>query len=492
MSISLILTYILLFSSSLIVSISRSKYSIYLSTLFIFSSLMVNAMPLMGMLTVGLVKLESDLFKDFIVYAMCEVILIVGLISTLYSIKYFDSKLNGRFRLYFAIIPILLATLIGLVSSSNLIYMLFFLEASTALSAILVLYGEHRGRAVLSVVMYLAMSIFESILIIIGVCFLINGYGLHFDLLDVYRLSRYGVNDWNFKIASYLILLGFGIKAGISPLALLWLPLVYSEAPSPVSAILSGVVTESAYIPILKYIYSLMPMIPMDVGAFITLSGLINIFLGGLGMIIDRDIKRVIAFSSILSMGFLGLSIGLSISMSGYEAYICIFGSALYLFAHSIAKALLFLSAGLYVKVFDERNWLKLPMAARSMPITSFMIILGGASISGLLPLFSGYYGKHMVIESIIASGNQFYGIPSSIYEGLIYLSGIIVLCVFLGIVVFSARSGGRFMEKPDLMVVSTMILALISIIVGIMYHGYLASGFTLHYSLTFKCVDLW
>jgi formate hydrogenlyase subunit 3/multisubunit Na+/H+ antiporter MnhD subunit len=491
-SINLILTYALLFLSSLIISAFKSKYSIHLSTLLIFSSLIVNAIPLAGILVAGLAELESKLFTDFLIYAMCEVILFVGLMSTLYSIKYFDSELNGRFRLYFAIIPILLATLIGLVSSSNLIYMLFFLEASTALSAILVLYGERRGRAVVSVIVYLAMSILESILIIIGVCLLINGYGLRFDLLDVYMLSRYGIYGWNFKLASYLILLGFGIKAGTSPLALLWLPLVYSEAPSPVSAILSGVATESAYIPILKYVYSLSPIIPMDVGAFITFSGLINIVLGGLGMIIDRDIKRVIAFSSILSMGFLGSSIGLSVSMSGYEAYLCIFGSALYLFAHSIAKALLFLSAGLFVKAFHERNWLKLSMATRSMPITSLIIILGGMSVSGLLPFFSGYYGKHMVMESIIYSGNQFYGIPSSIYEGLIYLSGIIVLCVFLGIVVASARGSGVFREKPDLMFTSIILLALISIIIGIMYHGYLAYGVSLHNDVMFKFMDLW
>ncbi|MEM2137373.1 MAG: proton-conducting transporter membrane subunit, partial [Candidatus Methanomethylicia archaeon] len=206
-------------------------------------------------------------------------------------------------------------------------------------------------------------------------------------------------------------------------------------------------------------------------GSLIAFSGLINVLLGAIGMILDRDLKRILAFSSISSMGGIGMALGLGMIMNMHEAHICLLGSVLYLFAHSFAKALLFLCAGIFIKTSHERSWLRISQRVRFLPITSIMWIIGVVSISGLFPFTSGYYGKHLIMESINTLESNVFNISKDVYSFALYFAGIIILCVLIAFIIFSFKGSEKFKEHFDLMFLSSFILVLISIVLGILYN---------------------
>ncbi|MCX8168666.1 MAG: complex I subunit 5 family protein [Candidatus Methanomethylicia archaeon] len=475
MNIELMLIFALLFLSSSLFLIFKLRIALITSTIIILIALIINTSLLYNSFIKGIPILQLNVFL------MSEIILIVGLTSNIYSYHYFNFSDSISGKIFFALIPPLLATLIGLSAFNNIIIMLFFLEASTFLSAILVLYGERRDKAVFSTFIYLVISVVESIFIISGLYLLTREHGLNLALADIYALKEYNINLSDLELASYLILLGFGIKAGVSPIALLWLPLVHSEAPSPISAILSGVIIESAYIPMLKYSHVLKSQISASVGSFIVFSGLVNVLIGSVGMIVDRDLKRVLAFSSISSMGGIGMALGLGLLSSMYESYIFLLGSILYLFAHSFAKALLFMCAGVIIRTFHERNWFKLHQMVKSLPITSVMWIIGTISISGLFPFTSGYYGKHLIIESINTLKLNVLGIPKYIYSLSLYFASITILCILMAPILLSFKGSGKFKEQFNSMFTMLIVLTITSVILGVLYSTF---HYPLHYSI--------
>ncbi|MEM0084761.1 MAG: complex I subunit 5 family protein [Candidatus Methanomethylicia archaeon] len=471
MNIDFTLIFALLFSSSTPFLSSNLKTAFKTSIFIMITALLINTYTLFKVFINGVSFTPLQEFSYMLSLIMSEIILIIALASIIFSNSYFNFSEIVRGRIYFGLIPILSATLIGLSMFNNIISMLFFLEASTFISAILVLYGERRDKAVFSTMVYLVMSIIESILILSGIYFLTRGYGLNLALTDINELSKYAIiSKYDVELASYCILLGFGIKAGASPIALLWLPLVHSEAPSPISALLSGVIIESAYIPMLKYTYALIPQISINIGGFIAFSGLINVLIGAIGMILDRDLKRILAFSSISSMGGLGMALGLGMIMNIHEAYMCLLGSILYLFAHSFSKALLFLCAGILIKTSHERNWFKMSQKVRFPPITSIMWIIGAISISGLFPFTSGYYGKHIIMESINTIESSVFNISKDVYSFALYFAGIVIFCVLMVFIIFSFKGSEKSKERFDLMFLSSFILMLISFTLGILY----------------------
>ncbi|MEM2137275.1 MAG: hypothetical protein QXI93_04900, partial [Candidatus Methanomethylicia archaeon] len=223
MNIEFTLIFTLLFSSSTLFLLLNLKTALKFSIFIMIAALFVNTDTLFKAFISGFSYMQSDVFSYMLSLIMSEIILIVVSTSIIFSDNYFNFSDMARGRIYFGLIPILSATLIGLSICDNIILMLFFLEASTFLSAILVLYGERKDRAVFSTMVYLVMSIIESILVLSGLYFLTRGYGLQLALTDIHELSKYTtISKYDVELASYFILLGFGIKAGASPIALLW------------------------------------------------------------------------------------------------------------------------------------------------------------------------------------------------------------------------------------------------------------------------------
>ncbi|RLE52166.1 MAG: hypothetical protein DRJ26_04990 [Candidatus Methanomethylicota archaeon] len=467
MSSELILTLALPLLASIAIALIESKIVHAISMVALGITLALNTHLLISSLK-GATYVSGPLIGDPIGLLMCELILIVCLICVCYSYQHLRAGVDRRSRLFLVLMLALTSTLIGLALSSNILGILLFLETSTAVSAILILYGERRRKAVLAASIYLAISIVESLFIIAGIYYLTKTTGLELAAMNLSNIRNAYLSGSEASTAAFLILFGLGTKIGLVPLGLIWLPIAFSEAPSPVSAVLAGVMDEAVFIATLRCAYALLPHASKTVVGLLAVLGMASIWIGILGMVLDRDLKRMLAFSSILSMGSICMVAGLSFTLSADGIALGLQGALYYLTVHSIGKSLLFLASGSYLQKIGERNWIKMTGATKVLPLTSILWVIGAISIAGLFPPAAGYYAKHLMISSIDQLENTVFGIPPLIYKLSLYAGGIALFFILIGFTVLSLRGTGKSDEVPMLMLISKIALALICIILGL------------------------
>jgi hydrogenase-4 component F len=205
------------------------------------------------------------------------------------------------------------------------------------------------------------------------------------------------------KAAFIMALIGYGTKMGLAPLHT-WLPDAHSEAPSIVSALLSGALLNCAFLAILRMVTVLNAA---GMGTFtadlLILFGLLSMAVAALFMIAQTDFKRMLAYSSVEHMGILSLGVGLG-GLAG-------FGAMLHAMNHSMAKGLLFLAAGNLLAVYKTKRIDQVHGAIRIAPITAGLWLAGFLAITGSPPfgpfvseltiLRGGLYGGHLVAMAL-------------------------------------------------------------------------------------------
>jgi hydrogenase-4 component F len=198
------------------------------------------------------------------------------------------------------------------------------------------------------------------------------------------------------KAAFLLLLVGYGTKMGLAPLHT-WLPDAHSEAPSFVSALLSGVLLNCAFLAILRG-HSL--LVKAGLGEFsqdlLVLFGLISMAVAALFIINQADYKRLLAYSSIEHMGILALGVGIG----GFAG----FGAMLHAVNHSAAKAMLFLAAGNTLAYFHTKSTLEVQGTLRLLPMTGMLWIIGLLAITGSPP-FGAFVSEFAVLKGMIDTG---------------------------------------------------------------------------------------
>jgi hydrogenase-4 component F len=198
------------------------------------------------------------------------------------------------------------------------------------------------------------------------------------------------------KAAFLLLLVGYGTKMGLAPLHT-WLPDAHSEAPSMVSALLSGVLLNCAFLAILRS-HSL--LVKAGLGAFsqdlLVLFGLLSMALAGLFIINQMDYKRLLAYSSVEHMGILALGVGIG-GIAG-------FGSMLHAVNHSVAKAMLFLAAGNTMAYFRTKSTIEARGTLRVLPVTAILWIIGLLAITGSPP-FGAFLSEFAILKGMLDGG---------------------------------------------------------------------------------------
>lgn len=198
------------------------------------------------------------------------------------------------------------------------------------------------------------------------------------------------------KMAMVLIIIGFGTKVGFSPMHT-WLPDAHSQAPTPVSGMLSAVLLNCALYAIIRFYMVSEITIPGFAKNLLLIFGLLSLFTAACFIVIARDIKRMLAYSSIENMGLIAIGLGI-----GTE--IAIFGALFQLVAHSVTKPLLFYSAGNIIQAYDTREMASITGLKKSMPFTSFMLTAGSLIIIGVPP-FAIFAGEFNIILGTVSAG---------------------------------------------------------------------------------------
>jgi len=245
-----------------------------------------------------------------------------------------------------------------------------------------------------------------------------------------------------------LVLMGAGSKAGLVPLHV-WLPLAHPAAPSHVSALMSGVMTKVAVYGFIRVIFDLL-------GAPTWWSGVVVLFLGGLTAVfgilyalMESDLKRLLAYSTVENIGVIFVSLGLALAFKAnampLATALALTAALFHILNHSLFKSLLFLGAGAVLTASGERNMEKLGGLIHRMPFTSFVFLVGCVSISALPP-FNGFVSEWLAFQAILQSPNlQQWGLKVMVPA----IGGLLALSAALAAACFVKAFGITFLGRP-------------------------------------------
>jgi hydrogenase-4 component F len=197
------------------------------------------------------------------------------------------------------------------------------------------------------------------------------------------------------RISIVLIIIGYGTKVGFAPMHT-WLPDAHSQAPTPVSGMLSAVLLNCALYAVLRCVMISEITIPDFADTILLIFGLFSLFIAAMFIIGSKDLKRMLAYSSIENMGLIAIGFGIGTELS-------IFGALIQLIAHSVTKPLLFFAAGNIIQKYETRDMNLIRGVREKMPFTAFMMAAGSLIIVGVPP-FSVFVGEFCIVYGAVSS----------------------------------------------------------------------------------------
>ena len=322
-------------------------------------------------------------------------IFLVSLLGNIYGLGYWNQTEhpeNGRkLRLFYGLLT---AGMALLVIARNGILFLFGWEIMALAAFFLVTTEEHVPQVREAGWIYL-VSTHVATMSLIALVALLRAVSGSYTLAP---LDEEVLTPGTTTAIFVLILVGFGLKAGLMPLHV-WLPGSHAIAPSHVSAIMSGVIIKMGIYGIIQFT-SLVPHPPVEWGGILLGLGVVSGVLGVAFAIGQHDLKRLLAYHSIENIGIIVMGIGLALigRSLGREEWIILglSGALLHVWNHALFKALLFLSAGSVIHAVHTREIDQLGGLARRMPRTAFCFLVGAVAICGLPPL-NGFVSEFLL-----------------------------------------------------------------------------------------------
>jgi multicomponent Na+:H+ antiporter subunit D len=352
------------------------------------------------------------------------IINIIGLLSVVYSFTYISRFTSENY--YYALFCLMVAGMNGVVLSGDLFNIFVFLEIAAISSYALVAFGVEKEELE-ATFKYQVLGGLASFLILFGISF-IYWKARTLNIADIKAAMGSNPEKVHYMVVQILLLSGFGLKAAIIPFHA-WLPDAHSSAPSPISAMLSGVLIKAVGIYVLIRLFFNMFIISTEMAMLITTLGALSMVVGVFLAIGQWDIKRLLAYHSISQMGYVVLSVGigmilLSRGTKPEVASLAIAGGLFHLINHAAFKSLLFLNAGAIEYRTGTRNLKEMGGLSRLMPVTSSTSFIASMSISGIPP-FNGFFSKLIIIIAAIMA--KFY-----LLAAIAVIVSIITLASFL------------------------------------------------------------
>lgn len=291
---------------------------------------------------------------------------------------------------------------------------------------------------------YLLMASFGTLALLLGFGLLAGGSGAYdFEAMRAVHPSA-GVA----ALILILALLGAGSKAGLVPLHA-WLPLAHPAAPSHVSALMSGVMTKVAVYGFIRIVFDLLGTPDWWWSMLVLTLGAASAVMGVLYALMQRDLKRVLAYSTIENIGIIFVALGLALAFKAHAmeapAALAFTAALLHVFNHSLFKNLLFCGAGAVLAATGERDLEKLGGLIHRMPQTAFVFLIGATAISALPPL-NGFVSEWLTFQAILLSPQ----IPSWGLKLMVPAVGaLLALSAALAAACFVRAFGIAFLGRP-------------------------------------------
>lgn len=343
-------------------------------------------------LTLGMIHLEMD----GVGLLMAGLVLLLGTLVNLYSIPYLQSEPERE--KYFAMLIAISASMIGLCCARDIFNLWVWFEAMTITSYLLVVFHRNQAGALEAGLKYLVQSSVGSLFILVGISLVFARTG-SLDLLDLpLALKGSGILA---AAAGGMLLIGFGVKASLVPLHT-WLPDAHSQAPSGVSAILSGLVIECGLIALLRVLGAFSLVSPAW-GPLLLAFGVLNMLVGNLMALRQREVKRLLAYSSVAQVGYMLVGFGMA---AAYGIGDGAAGGFFHILTHGVMKGLAFLAAGTLLFGIHIANQSHEPLvlddlngASRKYPFTAFAFSVAVLALAGFPPL-AGFMSKWQIMAA--------------------------------------------------------------------------------------------
>lgn len=387
----------------------------------------------------------------------CLMLVAVSLISCLvmlYSGSYME-RYTDKWKFY-SLFMLMQAGLYGVILSGDLFNLYLFLELTSIAAYVLVSFGTD-AEDLEAAFKYAIIGSVASLFILLGIA-LIYSYASTLNMADISLVLGSRPKGLIIGFISVLFLAGFGMKAAIVPFHA-WLPDAHSSAPSPVSAMLSGIVIKSLGLYALARIFFNIIGVSPQLLFVLMILGILSMVLGAVLAIGQDDIKRMFAYSSISQIGYIVFAFGIGTPLA-------LLGGLFHLFNHAVFKSLLFLNAGSIEYSTEMRDLKKLGGLNSQLPVTGGTGLLGSMSISGIPPL-SGFWSKLIII--IAACQAHYFG-----FALIAVLVSIITLAYYLKFQTLAffgkpVQTWGRIKECPLPMKIAMIILSIICLAAGIL-----------------------
>ncbi len=444
-------TYIILFIGAILSKFSKNDK---LTRTFSISSLILSFFAILDLTFRYYRNIETNflsfIFKSWSIIIVDSYALImaltsvfVGLLITIYSFDYMSYY--ERQNDYYFYLTLFIASMLGLIFSGNLLITYIFWEITSICSWQLIAFYRkdiHLSKANKAFL----VTFLGSTLMLLGIAMIYFEKG-SVNLVD---LKGKQISD----ILAIFLIFGMIAKSAQLPFHV-WLPDA-GVAPTPVTALLHAAILVKIGVYTFGRIFDFTFKVLPEIQQFEIFISILTILIAGFMAFVETDIKRILAYSTISQIGYIFLGFATNIASS-------IIGSVFYIVSHALAKAGLFLSAGIVEQNTKEKNIKNLGGLAKTMPLTSVCFLLCGFSIIGF-PLFGGFWGKFFIIKGTVETNR--------LTTTLFAMLGTVLTLLYIMRVynhVFLGEKKFEIKEKTSSMITVVFILTLLSLIVGIL-----------------------
>jgi NADH-quinone oxidoreductase subunit M len=301
--------------------------------------------------------------------------------------------LNSQMGLYFALYLAFSMGMFGTVLATNLIQFYVFFELMLVPSFFLIAFYGYGARRRIALMFFFWTHVGAVVLLLALLSMGFFAGGFDFDTIRA-NASQIPV-EW-MSIIVFALVVGLGVKLAAFLLHI-WLPYAHAEAPTPVSALLSPAMIGIGAYGLLRLWLELLTGSYAEYSLYINLWGLATMIYGGAMALMQDDIKRVLAYSSISQMGYILFGLG-------SESVLGITGATMMYISHGLGKAILFMMAGSIILQTGTRSMSKLGGLAGKMPYTAVITMIGALTIIGIPPT-SGFMAEWILFNGVLQTG---------------------------------------------------------------------------------------
>ena len=424
---------------------------------------------------VGELSFEVGFLVDRLTALMMATVSFVALMVHIYTIGYMHD--DPGYQRFFSYIALFTFAMLMLVMANNLLQLFFAWEAVGLVSYLLIGFWYTRESAIFANLKAFLVNRVGDLGLLLGVAVLAGAYGtLHYgelfaavDQSAQHTLNIFGAAEWSLvTVACILIFFGCMGKSAQVPLHV-WLP-DSMEGPTPISALIHAATMVTAGIFLVARLSPLFELSSVALTVVLVVGALTAFFMGLIGLV-QNDIKRVVAYSTLSQLGYMTAALGVSAYAAGVY----------HLFTHAFFKALLFLAAGsVIVALHHEQDMRKMGGLAKYMPITYATMLIGTLALIGF-PGFSGFFSKEAVIAAVGYSAGgwatfAYWLLLLGVFVTALY-SFRLLFMVFHGEERLDAHTREHLEESPRVVTWPLILLALPSALIGLFTFAPLVVG---------------